>query len=729
MKHKLIHLFTLMLMMSISFSTFAQSGEEYFNLGLQAHKSGNYDQAIIYYKKAISAGYINSGVIYGTLGYAYYDKGDYDQAIIYYNKAISAGCTFVGDTYANLGTAYLKKGDYDQAIIHLNKAISAGDIDGGTYANLGTAYFFKGDFDQAIIYTNKAISAGYINDGVTYLLLGTAYLKKDDYDQAIIYYNKEISAGNINGGANYALLGTAYYNKGDYDQAIIHLNKAISAGYINDGMTYFFLGSAYGYKGDYDQEIICLNKAISAGCINDGVTYNNLGYAYLGKGDYDQAITYLNKAISAGYIDGGVTYNNLGNAYLKKGDYDQAIIYLNKAISAGGTGNGTVYNNLGRAYFKKKDYDQSIDYFQKSIDTGCTFAYRGLAYLYALRSDGKSDMGKAMSCIEKGVNATPKDVSILSCKAELLLLQGNRDGALELWREIVANNPDYGLIDSQTEFKLATAMRDNDFTAYEEATRSGVDIISTASASSNVNSFAVIISNENYKHESKVQFAGTDGEIFGQYCTHYLGIPQKQIHVVKDATLNDIMHELDWLKKISDAYHGDERIIFYYAGHGIPDESTKESYLLPVDGYGTNPKSGYSLEELYKQLGALPSKSCVVFLDACFSGANRGEGMMANSRGVSIKVVSSRPQGNLVVFSAAQGDETAYPYKEEKHGMFTYYLLKKLQETCGDVTLGELGQYITDNVKKKSIVENGKSQTPNIIPASGATNWQSWKLK
>jgi hypothetical protein len=37
------------------------------------------------------------------------------------------------------------------------------------------------------------------------------------------------------------------------------------------------------------------------------------------------------------------------------------------------------------------------------------------------------------------------------------------------------------------------------------------------------------------------------------------------------------------------------------------------------------------------------------------------------------------PQGNMVVFSAAQGDETAYPNNDEKHGMFTYFLLKKLQ--------------------------------------------------
>jgi hypothetical protein len=83
-----------------------------------------------------------------------------------------------------------------------------------------------------------------------------------------------------------------------------------------------------------------------------------------------------------------------------------------------------------------------------------------------------------------------------------------------------------------------------------------------------------------------------------------------------------------------------------------------------------------------------------------------------------------------VVFSAAQGDETAYPFKEKEHGMFTYYLLKKLKETSGNVSLEELGQYVTDQVSRKSIVSNGKSQTPTIVPSGTmGEGWRTLKLK
>lgn len=81
--------------------------------------------------------------------------------------------------------------------------------------------------------------------------------------------------------------------------------------------------------------------------------------------------------------------------------------------------------------------------------------------------------------------------------------------------------------------------------------------------------------------------------------------------------------------------------------------------------------------------------------------------MLASARGVAIKVKQATPVGNIVVFSAAQGDETAYPYKEKEHGLFTYYLLKKLQETKGNVTLGELSDYIKTQVERQSIVING----------------------
>ena len=62
--------------------------------------------------------------------------------------------------------------------------------------------------------------------------------------------------------------------------------------------------------------------------------------------------------------------------------------------------------------------------------------------------------------------------------------------------------------------------------------------------------------------------------------------------------------------------------------------------------------------------------------------------------------------------------------------MFTFYLLKKLQETKGEVTLKELGDYIVENVSQQSMLLNGKLQTPCVTPsASIGGEWREWKLK
>ena len=244
---------------------------------------------------------------------------------------------------------------------------------------------------------------------------------------------------------------------------------------------------------------------------------------------------------------------------------------------------------------------------------------------------------------------------------------------------------------------------------------------------SNANTFAIIIANENYQKEVPVQYALNDGETFKNYCLKTLGLPEDNIHYIADATLNNMLAEVDWIAKVARAYNGEANLIVYYAGHGIPDEASGSSYLLPVDGVGNNLRTGYSLAELYKTLGALPAKSVTVFMDACFSGAKRGEGMLASARGVAIKAKPEAPKGNMVVFSAAQGDETAYPYEDKGHGLFTYFLLKKLQETKGQVSLGELAQYVQQQVSRRSIVTNGKSQTPCVTPSESVVG--TWKGK
>ena len=260
--------------------------------------------------------------------------------------------------------------------------------------------------------------------------------------------------------------------------------------------------------------------------------------------------------------------------------------------------------------------------------------------------------------------------------------------------------------------------------------KSDVDQDIPLNPQNNENTFALIIGNENYQDVAKVPNALNDGSIFAEYCKRTLGIPDSNVHLIKDATLNNIKREVNLMRQIVVAYGGTVNLIIYYAGHGVPDESSGTAYLLPIDGYGSDLTTCYSVNELYTVLGKMQASRVVVLLDACFSGSLRGDGMLASARGVAIKAKQGVPSGNMVVLSAAQGDETAYAFNEEGHGLFTYYLLKRLKDSNGNVELGELASYIKDNVVKKSLVVNGKSQTPSVSSAPSIRNdWLNWKLR
>ena len=241
--------------------------------------------------------------------------------------------------------------------------------------------------------------------------------------------------------------------------------------------------------------------------------------------------------------------------------------------------------------------------------------------------------------------------------------------------------------------------------------------------------FAVIISNENYSEVEKVQYALNDGEIVSNYFEKTLGIPKSNIRYIPDATLNKMRIQLSWLKNISEAFGKEAKVIFYYSGHGVPDEQSKNAYLMPVDGYHSDMSTNLSINQLYEELASLDVSQVIVFMDACFSGSQRGDNMLVAARGVKIKSRANAPKGKLVVFSAAQGDETAYPLEDQGHGMFTYYFLKKLRDSGSNVTLGELSEYITSEVKKASLVKNGKLQTPSTsVSIEIESNWKERSL-
>lgn len=253
-----------------------------------------------------------------------------------------------------------------------------------------------------------------------------------------------------------------------------------------------------------------------------------------------------------------------------------------------------------------------------------------------------------------------------------------------------------------------------------------IPIIAT---NSNINTYVLIIANENYKDLQKVNYALSDAKIFREYCIKTLGVPEKQIFFLTDATYGEMGKAIGKLEYVMNEFEG-KRAIVYYCGHGTNDESSGKAYIVPVDGDAKGGAYSYSLEDIYKSFSQTKATSITYFLDACFSGTSRDGGMLVAARGTARAPKKDVIEGNTIVFSATSNDETAMAYDDKGHGLFTYYLLKVLQETKGDITFENLYDYISDKVRTDAFLINEKPQHPMIfISPAAQDSWRNMKLR
>lgn len=243
------------------------------------------------------------------------------------------------------------------------------------------------------------------------------------------------------------------------------------------------------------------------------------------------------------------------------------------------------------------------------------------------------------------------------------------------------------------------------------------------------NTLVAIIANEEYDLAANVDNATSDGLAFKEYCVRTLGVPEDNVRYMANLSFGRMKKGLNDILELADMLNGEANLILYYAGHGIPDNKTKDAFLMPVDADGTDTSLCLSLTDLYSNINSKNLNRCIVFLDACFSGAQRGGDMIVAARGVKLKPKEAVPEGKTIVFTATSDDQAAFSHKEEKHGLFTYFLLKKLQESKGDVTLGELADYLSQKVGFESRRINNAPQTPSVLVAAGiGDNWRKMQI-
>lgn len=168
----------------------------------------------------------------------------------------------------------------------------------------------------------------------------------------------------------------------------------------------------------------------------------------------------------------------------------------------------------------------------------------------------------------------------------------------------------------------------------------------------------------------------------------------------------------------------DDRIVFYYSGHG--QRLGDEFYLVPGDVVSADdPDTMIPLAKVLEELNSSLAKQKIVFLDACVSGPDT-RSLKLPLAGASPKFLSDYVQrttgvGMVASSNAEQASWARSPNR--KLSLFTYFLVRALRgepESLdgGLLTLDSLCQFLSVRVRQVS-KDYGKVQDPAWNTSTG----------
>lgn len=208
--------------------------------------------------------------------------------------------------------------------------------------------------------------------------------------------------------------------------------------------------------------------------------------------------------------------------------------------------------------------------------------------------------------------------------------------------------------------------------------------------------FAIIIAIEHYHNKiTSVQYARNDAIAFKEMLINNMGVQAENIFIFIDDDALKSTLEYD-LKKLFMGLQENDRLVFYYAGHGFHDTIT--NCLTTFDSHPSSyQNTTISLRDvLLDPLKKSRCKNALIFIDACAQklvDPNQRHAVSHMNEEEFKLIVSKFPSYNI--FLSCQLEESSYSHEELEHGVWTYFLLQALS---GNVKQVRKDNFITDRL-------------------------------
>jgi tetratricopeptide (TPR) repeat protein len=128
--------------------------------------------------------------MYNSLGWFYYYSGDYHNAIYYFKKAIDEDKNYQF-AYISLAYLYDEENNFEAALHYLKKAKNLDENNPDLYNNLGIVYYHLAAYKNAETAFKRAIQLNY-RFAEPHNNLGFLYFERDEYRAAEDYFTKSV---------------------------------------------------------------------------------------------------------------------------------------------------------------------------------------------------------------------------------------------------------------------------------------------------------------------------------------------------------------------------------------------------------------------------------------------------------------------------------------------------------------------------------------------------------
>lgn len=212
--------------------------------------------------------------------------------------------------------------------------------------------------------------------------------------------------------------------------------------------------------------------------------------------------------------------------------------------------------------------------------------------------------------------------------------------------------------------------------------------------------YVLAIGINDYADVPDVPFADRSAQAFAEFARKQLGAEDRNVILLtnSDATLGRLRSRM---RLLLSRLSPQDRLIIYYAGHGVPSRDGRAAYLLAQDGGpGSYEEPDLNLNQLYLEIEKTKVGQAMLFVDACFSGRAGRDGLIFD--GIAPLTVSPKqnikPEGKVVVLTAGRGDQFSNQLKERGHRLFSYHLMKAMLEDGAKFTASQLHSRIRERV-------------------------------